>query len=707
MTSLRLINWDLRPTANATAHRTKDFFSNKLILRRGQSAQISIGLSRSLSSGDSLTFISEIGPSPSESQNTRNVMPLSQSGSRTAWSATSSSTGSTLTVAINIPANTIVGHYTMRLEMKSGGRSFTQSLGEFYVLFNAWASDDEVFMTNEAERVEYVLNETGLVFIGNWNNQSSRQWDYGQFEDGILDITLAILDKSLNAGRNQLEDLSQRNSAMYICRVLSAMVNSNNDRGIVIGNWSGNYSNGVSPSRWNGSVPILRSWSQNGPVAYGQCWVFAGVLCTVLRCLGIPTRVITNFESAHDTDVNLFVDRYFDQNGNPTGDTTDSIWNFHVWNESFCIRSDLGSMYNGWQIVDATPQEPSQGEYRLGPCALKAIKEGDVDLLYDTPFVFTEVNGDSVDWLVYNNGTKKKVSTNSRSIGRFISTKAIGAFRRVDVTNDYKYSEGTAKEREIFEKAQRKLSGPALRVASRSAASGRMAAFASNAAVSERMEAPAPKPDYVGSFSLKEQTQVGEDLAVTITLKNTGPQPKVIKVDITATAIIYTRAPVKEIQREEQSLSLQPNEEKKIQFTITYSQYSSAITSDNMILLVAVCEDDKGGNLIIDTVAVLKNPPLLIKISSNPIQNKPLKVTIIFSNPIGEVVTDSILAIEGSGLLKNLISFPVSTLKPNQRSITELEIIPYRPGRRCLLVNFSSNAFSDVKAFSDFTVAPA
>ncbi|XP_063315178.1 protein-glutamine gamma-glutamyltransferase E-like [Pelobates fuscus] len=705
MTSLRLINWDLRPTANATAHRTKDFFSNKLILRRGQSAQISIGLSRSLSSGDSLTFISEIGPSPSESQNTRNVMPLSQSGSRTAWSATSSSTGSTLNVTFNIPGNSIVGLYTLRMEMKSGGRSSTQSLGQFYVLFNAWASDDEVFMTNEAERVEYVLNETGLVFIGSWNSQSSRQWDYGQFEDGVLDITLAILDKSLNAGRNQLEDLSQRNSAMYISRVFSAMVNSNNDRGIVTGNWSGNYSGGISPTRWNGSVPILRSWSQNGPVAYGQCWVFAGVLCTVLRCLGIPTRVITNFESAHDTDRSLSVDRYFDPNGNPTGDTTDSIWNFHVWNECFCIRSDLDSFYNGWQIVDATPQEPSQGVFRLGPCSRNAIKEGDIDLNYDTTFAFSEVNGDSVDWLVYNDGTKKKVRTNSQSIGRFISTKAVGAFTRVDVTNGYKYTEGTAKEREIYEKARRKLSGPV--VSSRSAASGRMAAFASNAAVSERMEAPAPKPDYVGSFSLKKKTQVGEDLAVTITLKNTGPQPKVIKVNTTATAIIYTNAPVKEIQKEEQSLSLQPNEEKKIQFTITYSQYSSAITSDNMILLVAVCEDDKGGSLIIDTVAVLENPPLLIKISSNPIQYKPLKVTVIFSNPIGEVVTDSILAMEGSGILKNLISFPVSTLKPKQRFVTELEIIPYRPGQRSLLVNFSSNSFSDVKAFVDMTVAPA
>lgn len=38
-------------------------------------------------------------------------------------------------------------------------------------------------------------------------------------------------------------------------------------------------------------------------------------LSAVMRCLGIPTRVITNFDSGHDTDGNLIIDEYYDSTG--------------------------------------------------------------------------------------------------------------------------------------------------------------------------------------------------------------------------------------------------------------------------------------------------------------------------------------------------------------------------------------------------------
>jgi hypothetical protein len=47
---------------------------------------------------------------------------------------------------------------------------------------------------------------------------------------------------------------------------------------------------------------------------------------------------------------------------NPEGD--DSIWNYHVWNDVWMARPDLPKGYGGWQAIDATPQETSDGEIR-------------------------------------------------------------------------------------------------------------------------------------------------------------------------------------------------------------------------------------------------------------------------------------------------------------------------------------------------------
>ncbi|NXC47924.1 TGM3L glutamyltransferase, partial [Penelope pileata] len=161
----------------------------------------------------------------------------------------------------------------------------------------------------------------------------------------------------------------------------------------------------------------------------------------VLRSLGIPTRVITNFNSAHDRNINLSIDKYIDVSGKTLHLTEDSVWNFHVWNESWFIRRDLGSFYDGWQVLDATPQERSEGMYRCGPASTRAIKEGDVNLDYDSSFVFAAVNADCITWIQHSNKRKERIYSNTRKIGKFISTKAVGTNSRVDVTDNYKYPE--------------------------------------------------------------------------------------------------------------------------------------------------------------------------------------------------------------------------------------------------------------------------
>ena len=87
------------------------------------------------------------------------------------------------------------------------------------------------------------------------------------------------------------------------------------------------------------------------------------------------------------------------------------------------------------------------GIYQCGPASRNAVKEGDVDLDYDCPFVFAEVNADCM-YSSYDRATRKKTLLFNKStvIGQLISTKAVGRDDRIDITSDYKYEEGKKKK---------------------------------------------------------------------------------------------------------------------------------------------------------------------------------------------------------------------------------------------------------------------
>nr|XP_009667984.1 PREDICTED: protein-glutamine gamma-glutamyltransferase 2 [Struthio camelus australis] len=97
------------------------------------------------------------------------------------------------------------------------------------------------------------------------------------------------------------------------------------------------------------------------------------------------------------------------------------------------------------------------GVYCCGPAPVKAIKEGDLTMKYDIPFIFAEVNADVVYWITTRDGSQKK-TTHSSIVGKNISTKGVGRDSREDITHNYKYPEGSEKEREVFAKAEHEKS---------------------------------------------------------------------------------------------------------------------------------------------------------------------------------------------------------------------------------------------------------
>uniref|UniRef100_A0AAR2LG36 Protein-glutamine gamma-glutamyltransferase K n=1 Tax=Pygocentrus nattereri TaxID=42514 RepID=A0AAR2LG36_PYGNA len=428
---------------NRKEHNTDQYHSNELIIRRGQTFQMELDLSRPFNiNTDKLHVELKTGPLPLVSKGTHVVIPLVEELQDLCWEAKIVEQNSNrIKLSVNSPPNGIVGQYKLTITTQSPESESVSTYDpdkKIYMLFNPWCEEDSVYMEDEAEKKEYVLNDTGRIYYGTERQIGARTWNFGQFDEGILEACLYVLEKSEVPP-------SGRGDPVNVVRVISAMVNSPDDRGVLQGNWSGNYVGGTPPTAWSGSVEILKRYHRESglPVKYGQCWVFSGITTTVLRCLGIPARSVTNFQSAHDTDVSLTTDVYFDENMEPINSlNSDSVWNFHVWNDCWMARPDLPPGMGGWQVVDSTPQETSQGTFRCGPASISAIRAGHVYLSYDAPFVFAEVNSDKIYWQRNLDGTFSQIHSEKNAVGHCISTKAVGSEQRVDITHLYKHPEG-------------------------------------------------------------------------------------------------------------------------------------------------------------------------------------------------------------------------------------------------------------------------
>uniref|UniRef100_A0A8C9ZUF4 Protein-glutamine gamma-glutamyltransferase 2 n=1 Tax=Sander lucioperca TaxID=283035 RepID=A0A8C9ZUF4_SANLU len=425
---------DLHPQTNNANHHTREISLTRLIVRRGQPFKLTLNLRQPFNASIQPLHISAAtGKRPTEKQGTLSffgvpdVVKRSPSA-KAVWKVELDKGSSTVTgnliLTITPPADTPIGEYTMTVKH----RDQEMVLAKPVVLFNPWCPG----------RLSVCLSLNTTVL----------------FEDNMVDICLRMLDLNPKYMKDPGDDVSARCNPIYVSRVVSAMINSVDDSGVLEGNWSGSYPNGVSPSHWTGSYAILKRWFDTGsyPVKYGQCWVYAGVMCSVMRLLGFPCRVVTNFESAHDNDRNLTIDVYHADYGVRETPSPDSIWNFHVWVEAWMRRPDLAKdgKYDGWQVLDPTPQEKSQGVYCCGPAPVVAILNGETDLKYDTPFVFAEVNSlsliSSMPYLVKADGSKVNIFSDTARVGQNISTKSVGSNKRMNITDSYKYREGASQK---------------------------------------------------------------------------------------------------------------------------------------------------------------------------------------------------------------------------------------------------------------------
>ncbi|XP_062377428.1 coagulation factor XIII A chain-like isoform X2 [Sardina pilchardus] len=626
---LKLVKLDLHKSVNTREHRTDKFKHHDLIIRRGQKFTMTLTFNRPYDvSTDYAMLEFVIGKNSRSGKATYNIVLLNKcpypDDCKNMWERGELNlTYNRISVDITPSAKSIVGKYHVYLTVSvpHWGKQRTDLETDIYVLFNAWCQDDDVFLNDEAQRNEYVLNERGIIFNGETNHVSSRPWDFGQFKHGVLDACFHCL----NMSEMVLED---RKKVALVARRASQMVNALDDNGVLVGNWSGNYAMGTPPAAWTGSAEILLQYKRNSaPVSYAQCWVYAGVLNTVLRCLGIPSRVVTNFNSAHDTNGNLTLDIFVDEDGSMNRDyTNDSVWNYHCWNEGFMKRTDLNSKYWGWQVVDATPQETSKGLFQCGPTSVKAIKEGQVCLQYDGKFVFAEVNSDVAFKMVDKHGLWKTVQVNTSHVGTKIVTKAVHSNAAENIKDSYKYPEGSRAD--LATMAQATSFGCERDPFYRSSLQ--------ETDVDIELMAPA--------------VQLGQNFYLTLEVQNKSLEQRTVQLSATCCVTYYTGVDYGTFKEERKLVSLGPSMTEKVNIEILANEYMGHMVDQGSLKFICVGKVQENNQVLgASKVVLLEVPILSLKLHGEVKVNQEMSVTLEFTNIFNVVLEHVNLRMEGPG----------------------------------------------------------
>ncbi|XP_043465053.1 annulin-like isoform X2 [Leptopilina heterotoma] len=683
---------------NGSAHRTSKYeIMNRvgkealLVVRRGQEFYINLTLSRNydpINDGISLVFKLDGASHTTSGQRTLVAIPVlgrNETSSDTTWQATvAESHENEIKIKIKTSPDAIIGKWKIEIDTrnKDSGGAISSNVNEpFYLLFNPWCTEDAVYLPLEKERAEYVLMDSGLIWRGTHNSMSSTAWKYAQFDENILECALYLMQ---NVGGVRP---ASRNDPVIVTRCLSAAINANDDNGVVTGNWSEDFKDGTEPTKWLGSRKILQEYFKTKrSVKYGQCWVFAGVLATICRTLGIPCRVVTNYLSAHDTENSLTVDYFVDEEGKIMKElASDSVWNYHVWNEVWMKRLDLGTKYSGWQAIDATPQELSSDVYRCGPASVYAVKNGEILKPCDTAFLFAEVNADTVYWR-YNGPSQpvKLVSRNINSIGQFISTKAVGKWEREDITDNYKHPEKTTEERDIMLKALRQSESSFSRYY-----------------LNEDFN------DVKFNFDLHDDIIIGQPFRVRMKVENISSDEDyrvnlILRVDVVSHRGIVGRD-VKKIKIDD--MLMKPNQDETIDLPVTWEEYSPHLQNDTnfQISCLATIDETNYEYYAQDDVAV-KKPDIIVRILSDPKVGYELQASAEFSNPLPISLKKGKFIIDGPGLaeqLKLVLSDPV---RPGQLAKCSFSMMPNHSGKATIVVKFYSKELSDVDGFKEFMV---
>jgi len=724
---------DFRPAENSKKHQTFHYEllqgkNQTPVFRRGQTFSINLLLQNREFDEDKdnmyLNFYT--GPNPSVPKRTRVALPVSigRNFERIPhqWDIrVTNMDKKSLKIEVYIPASCPVGiwHCVVETSVKDAPAARVQyrCQEDIYVIFNPFNNEDSAFIDDDAERHEYVINDSGKVYTGGYRNVRGRPWIYGQFDDCVLPAACVLLEMS---GLPHAE----RGNPVKVVRALASMIKSsqvknqskyeNATTGLIVPRFEENYGGGNSPHLWTGSVQIIEEFLKGGatPVKYGHCWVMAALMTSLCRTLGLPARPVTGYISAQDSQDTLTIDRYIDRYGDvleqgPKRDQSDALWVFHAWCDVWMHRSDKSSQDSGWQAVDpcSTYKVSKDTQHGLnGPCPVNALRQGDVGQKDDVDAFYASLN--SYVRYFYEDDESGWGYSPFRQfrfpVCRYILTKSVGVFDNEgesdcdDLSKYYLAVDRPESDKFTVFNSCRGLYKNA-------------PAFEYQAAAFHWMEFNPTDIDqrkFDVSFELKapKQVLIGQALTIPVVMNNSSGEQRTIHSNICTRSNYYTGALGPYLKRSSTQLTLEKDHQETLTLTLDPWDYEDKLVDMSYVKITVTCFVQETGQSFVDEFDFRFNKPWLkIEVSEMKVGEE-CEATFSFTNPLETTLTDCYIAMEVSGSVRPRIYRVDREIAAHETFTSKHTFMPRSTGERRLVACFTSRQLVDIVGQKPVTI---
>ncbi|CAG2249387.1 TGM1 [Mytilus edulis] len=358
--------------------------------------------------------------------------------------------------------------------------------------------------------------------------------------------------------------------------------------------------------------------------------------------------------------------------------------------------------YDGWQVIDATPQEVSGGVYRCGPAPVTAIKRGELGRMqYDLPFVFAEVNADVIKWVKLSSSKWEKLDVDTSRVGKNISTKEPDGKPydknqslfpwnwgkddgRLDITHEYKYKEGTLEERLAVQNAGK-------------------------ASKKVRQVDEAEHMDVVMDIVGNDGILLGSNFDVEVKVKNQSKDQKVRTItvlDIGVEPKLYTGETGDEFaEKRYNDIRLKYEEEETFKFTLKPDDYLDHLEEQYMMNITATAQVKETGKVHIKEEDYrLRRPDIEVEAPKSGKRYKPFEINVSLKNPLSKPMTKCVVHVEANGIVN--VEEKISDIPANSTWKHSITIKAKRYGRITMNVTLDCVEIKDITGYANIEIEP-